>query len=237
MHKKITLTILLLMFSWLSKLFSQSTPPPKSLWEQELEKRDPAKPVNFGYKCVWIAVKTEDTDSLLNALEVTHVQKANWVEGMLRNFSTGIFVLPPIDGWILAVGSDLPVPQAPVLEQARIFLDRLSARFGEAQLFGNHRGTGSAFWMKSVQGKTERLYSIGDGVTIIEGQPTAIEQQWALLDTNSEDAADEAYWDRSVYPDVEHVLEVAQAWSINPMQLETHENVGAFGYLGHLKWR
>ncbi|MBC6994084.1 hypothetical protein H9S92_13850 [Lewinella lacunae] len=236
MYKLVFRIILLSISEWMSKLFGQSSPRPKSILEQELEKRDPTKPIKFGHKCIWAAVKTEDTNSLLKALRLEKQRKANWVEGKLQARNGEIFVLPPIEGWILILGWGLPEPgYMEGRERAQRFLNGLSQKFGEAQMFGNFRGSGSAFWMKSVDGNTERLYYIGDGNSFIEGEPTSVEMKWDLIDTNSKDAEQEEYWEKMLYPDAEHVLEVAKAWSLNPMELEEKENVGEYGYLGRLK--
>ncbi len=224
------------MFGWISRIFGQNNPRPKSLWEQNLEKRDSTKPINFGHKWVWVAVKTEDTDSLLIVLKLDKVKQANWVEGTIQANGANVFVLPPIDGWILISGWGLPIPDhVKGIEYAKKLLNQLSQNFGEAQLFGNHRVSSTAFWMKSINGKTERLYCIADGNNFIEGKPTEVEKQWDLIDTNLEEAEKEEYWDKMVYPDAEHVLEIAKNWSVNPMELEDKEHIGEFGYLGRLK--
>jgi hypothetical protein len=235
MIKKLILIILLTMFGWIVKMFGQIDSHPKSLWEQEIEKRDTNKPISFGHKWVWAAVKTQNTDSLLGVLKLDQLRQANWVEGFLWAGNGDVFILPPIEGWILLTDG-LPVPQSQQgIEKSKLLLDKLSNNFGEAHLYGNHSVSGSAFWMKSINGKTARLYSIGDGVTYIEGDETEVEKKWKLIDTNSVAAQSEEYWDKMLYPDAEHVLEVAKDWSINPMELEGKENVATFGYIGRFK--
>jgi hypothetical protein len=221
------------MFGWISKILGLNSPVSKSLWEMELEKRETTKPINFGYKCVWAAVKTLNTDDLLAVLKLDGLKRANWVEGLLLPGKENTFILPPIEGWILISGFALPTPDHEKgIEESKGLLDKLSKKFGEAQLFGNVRASETAFWMKSVNGQTIRLYCITDGKNFIEGEPTEIEKKWDLIDTNSKEAKNEEYWDKMLYPDAEHVLEVAKNWSINPMELEEKENVGEFGYIG-----
>lgn len=224
------------MFGWISKILGQSSSYPKSLWEQELEARDTAKPINFGHNWVWAAVRTENTDSLLEILKLERVRLANWVEGMRQAYNGDVFILPPIEGWILISGWGLPNPSSKDgIIESKLLLDKLSEEFREAQLFGNHRVSGSAFWMKSIKGRTIRLYCIADGTNYIEGKPTEIEKKWDLIDTNSEESKSEKYWDKMIYPDAEHVLEVAKNWSINPMELEEKENIGEFGHIGRYR--
>jgi hypothetical protein len=236
MNQRIKLILLLFVFGSVSKILCQNSSSPKSLWEQELETRDTTRPINFGHKWVWAAVKTQNTDSLLEILKLERLRQANWVEGTLQAYYGEVFILPPIEGWILISGWGLPKPSGKEgIEKSKSLLDKLSKQFGEAQLYGNHGLSSSAFWMKSVDGKTVRLYCIADGENFIEGEPTDVEKKWSLIDTNSEEAVKEEYWDRMVYPDVEHVLEVAKNWSINPMELEEKANIGAFGHLGQIR--
>lgn len=230
------ITLFLMLFIGISGVFGQTESKEKSVWEQEIGKRDPGKPINFGYKCVWAAVKTTETEKLLNVLNLEKLEKANWADGLAKGNNGYVFVFPPIEGWILIYGWGLPAPDAPNgIKASNKLLNQLSKSFGEAQLFGNHPVSSAAFWMKSVNGVVERLYCIADGTSFIGGNPTPVEAPWALLDTNSKEADSAAYWDSMVYPDAEHVLEVAESWSLNPMNLEKYKGVGEFGHTGMLR--
>jgi len=110
----------------------------------------------------------------------------------------------------------------------------LSLNFDEAQLFCSLRTVDAAAWMRSIKGKTERLYSIGDGGGFIEGVPTEVEKQWDLLSLNDLENGNDEIYKKKIWPDVDHVLEVAENWSINPMKLEEEKGVGKFGYTGRL---
>jgi len=79
------------MFNWIKKIF---TTKPKKEWGYKLRERDPSKPINFGHKWVWVAVKTEDTKSLLDILDLKKMGKTNWVEGSIKAHKGFVFVLP-----------------------------------------------------------------------------------------------------------------------------------------------
>lgn len=228
------------MFDWIKQLFGQKNrqyeEPQTAALRPEPVKRDPTKPINFGHKCIWAAVSTENTELLLKVLDLAKIAESDWVNGMTKARDGEVFVLPPIEGWTLMTGWGLPTPDhAHGIVRSKELIDDLSENFGEAQLLGNFRGSGAAFWMRSINGETERLYSIGDGKAFIEGTPTEIEKQWDLIDPSSPEAAQEEYWDRMVYPEAEHVLEVANNWSINPMELEQREDLAETGYVGRLR--
>jgi len=220
------------MFKWIKKIF---TPKPKKEWGDELRGRDSSKPINFGHKWIWVAVKTEDTKSILDILNLKNIEKTDWVEGTIKAYKGFVFVLPPIRGWILISGWGLPIPDHEQgVERTKRLLNQLSLNFEEAQLFCALRTVDAAAWMRSIKGITERLYSIGDGDAFIEGIPTKVEKQWDLLSMNDLQNGNDETYEKKIWPNVNHVLEVAENWSINPMKLEKENGIGTFGYTGQL---
>ncbi|MFM9950227.1 MAG: hypothetical protein ACKV1O_19995, partial [Saprospiraceae bacterium] len=179
---------------------------------------------------------TIETEKLLNALNLNKLEKANWVEGMIKGNRGYVFVRPPIEGWILISGEGIPVPDSEDgINASQKLLNQLSKRFGEAQAFGNYMHGSLAFWMKSVNGTVERLYCIARQTTFIEGKPTQVEEPWTLFDSNSPEAETDEYWESTLSPGAETVLEVAESWSINPMNLEKYKGIGEFGHTGMLR--
>lgn len=78
-------------------------------------------PKTFGFKCAWLAIKTQDIDKVVKALELKNIRVANWTSGFeARNEINGeVFVSPPLGEWILVIGLSLP--------QAGIYLRRASS--------------------------------------------------------------------------------------------------------------
>lgn len=88
-----------------------------------------------------------------------------------------------------------------------------------------------------IDGQIKRAYGMADGSnTIVEGEPTAIERQYVLVNTLSEEAqADENYVERMDldYPDEGMTMEIAGAWSINPQTLDGRSELApALGVVG-----
>lgn len=236
MKKGITMIMGLMLFSPVAAVFGQAELQEKSAWEQLIAQRNPRRPIEFGYESKWIAVKTVDTEKLLNVLNLEKMEKANWVEGTIKGNQGYVFVLPPIEGWILISGWDIPTPySSDGLEASKKLLNQLSKNFGEAQVFGTQRAGNAALWMKSVNGVVERLYCLAYETSNIEGKPTPVEEPWTLFDSNSPEADTDEYWESALSPDPETVLEVAASWSINPMNLIKYSGVGEYGYIGILR--
>jgi hypothetical protein len=197
---------------------------------------EPDSAVSFGYKCIWIAVKTNDKDRVAEILGVTNVMACNWKNGIHKAYENKVFISPTVGDWTLAIGWGLVDfnPKSELDETAgfKRKLDALSKEVGEAQLFATHRITDYHSWAKSINGKTVRYYSfIGERLEniLIEGKPTPIESNLNLANTFSEEAKDEKYFERAdiIFPDEELVMQVAEAWSVNPTTLEGRKDISA----------
>ena len=183
---------------------------------QHLQSHAPDKPIGFGYKTVWYAVKCYDNELVAEALFDEEYKSCDWVEGTIRAYTRqGIFVLPVIKGWVLVHGLALPQPDQYVYFQTtENFLNKLSARFGEAQFFASHRVVGLYCWARSRDGYLSRLYMMMEGEETMTGMPSTIEENLGYGE--------------------EEVLKVAEAWSINPSNLASFTNLAASGFYGSL---
>lgn len=199
-------------------------------------------PVGFGYKCMWIAVKSAEQDKIADELGIDKSQKTNWKSGIENAYNNSLFITPAIDGWTLIVGYGFPQEESDTeLTRMKNLLNQLSSKFGEAQYFASHRVVDYHCWIKSIDGKTTRVYGfIGESVENIEvfGEETTIEQKYILGNTLSEEAKkDEDYFLREdlTYPDEEMVMEIAESWSINPTTLDQRTDITGLGIVGKIK--
>ena len=198
-------------------------------------------PVSFGYKCMWFAIKSTDRDEVAKTLGLKKQVESNWQKGIKEAYGGAVFITPSIDGWSLAVGWGLPHDDSVNgLEEVTNLANVLSERFGEAQFFCTHRVTEYHCWLKSVNGQVARFYSYlgekGENITV-SGLITKAEKKYNLVNTFSEEAQSEDYFEREdiVYPDEEMVMEIAGAWSVNPQMIENNKNIKGTGLLGTLK--
>lgn len=216
------------------------------------KKQKPDLPVPFGYKTNWWAIRSESPDEVAEAIHLMGRHQANWENGIEHAFEGHPFVAPPLMGWILLVGVPL-VPVNPFKQResekpteeelSKMFM--LSERFGEVQAFGSHRVVGYCLWAKAVNGQLHRGFGyLGErGETWWNEGDTATEDELGLkfIDENSPEATSEdgeireSYFEREDldFPDEEHVIQMAAAWSLNPLELDQIEGVSpAFGILG-----
>ena len=197
-------------------------------------------PVSFGYKNLWFAVKANSKEEIAELLKLRILGKSNWKNGVEQAYDNRIFITPEINGWTLICGNGFLT----MLDKESVdvsILNLLSSKFGEAQYFYSHRITEYHIWAKSENGKLKRYYSyIGEqGENLrIEGEPTEIEKGRNLVNTFSEEANNEEYFDNEslVIPDESLVMDIANNWSINPTKLENYRNIEKeFGLVCELK--
>ena len=207
--------------------------PKKILTEQD-------KPVDFGYKIVWIAVKTDNKSELSKILGIKNTKPSNWKSGIENAYQNSVFITPQIGEWTLAVGMGLPIgDNKESIEKLEEILNELSTEFGEAHFFGTHRVVEYHNWMKSVNGKMERIYSyVGESMENIKvyGNPTEPEKELKLFNSLSEEAKSDEYFEREDldYADEELVMKIAEDWSINPTKLTERTDIkNELGIIGN----
>jgi hypothetical protein len=199
----------------------------------------PDKPVSFGYKCIWVTVTANDPKEVADFLKLKRQQSTNWALGIEQAYADKIFISPTVDNLIFIVGLTLPgLDTDDNIKAATKLVDDLSLKFGHADYFVTHRVVELHGWMKSVAGKTIRVYSyLGErGENLInKGQPTEFEKQFDLVDTFSEGAKLDDCFDKEglIIPDEELVMKIAENWGINPTILDQRtdlkEGLGIIG--------
>ena len=205
----------------------------KTKFESETNKilTEKDEPIDFGYKIVWIAVKTNKKSELSKILGLKNPKPSNWKSGIENAYEDSIFITPQIGEWTLAVGMGLPLGDSQEsIDKLETLLNELSSEFGEAHFYGTHRVVEYHNWMKSVDGKMQRIYSyVGESMENIKvyGEPTEPEKNLNLFNSLSEEAEKDEYWEREDldYADEELVMKIAENWSINPTKLSERTDI------------
>lgn len=192
---------------------------------------NPDDPIDFGYKIVWIAIKTDNKERIAEILELKNIQSSNWKSGIETAYNDGIYITPLIGQWTLAVGMKLVNDgNLENINQLEKTLNKLSSEFGEAQSFGTHRVVEYHHWIKSINGKITRTYSYigerGENIKVF-GELTEPEIGLNLINTFSKEAESDKYWEREdlVFADEEIVMKIAENWSINPTKLTERKDI------------
>lgn len=210
----------------------------------------PDKPMGFGYKCMWIAIRADEPERVAEALGLEDIQPANWRTGLgsaYAYYKKVVFVTPSVEGWVLVVGTALPdCGDSERPDKCTPVLEELGRRYESVFFFGNHRVVGFYAWARVDKEKVSRAYAyLGEqGITLWDkGEKTKEERE---LDFNyfayePPEGAGEEYWERKDlrYPDEEDVIRMAEAWSINPLQFDNMNLAKSVGLVGRApnSWR
>ncbi len=202
----------------------------------------------FGYKNAWFACRTDSALAVASALRLTAEMPSSWEEGVKASYANeepsyigAVFVSPPIDGWVLAVGNTLftlcdSTPPS-ILEWCANLSQALAG--AEIHFFCTHRVVGVHAWGRAKDGRANRCYVFVDGEIHEDvGGQTMAEKSlgFNFFNDRSAEAEDENYYDREdlEYPDEDHVMRLAAAWSVDPSELEARGLDVAAGLLGRI---
>ncbi|NEO83047.1 MAG: hypothetical protein F6J87_02125 [Spirulina sp. SIO3F2] len=191
----------------------------------------PDNPCGFGFKTTWWALPTNDTNAVIATLQLQDAQPANWQTGIKYVYENDtsqqvVFVTSPVYGWTLITGLYL-INQPDEIIQPLI---QLSQIFGVALVFSTHRVVEYHLWAKAVSGSLVRGYGYSgeSGETFWDKGAMTCEEKdlnFAFFDERSPEAEDDSYWERDDlnYPDEMCVMNIAHAWSVSPLDLDTYQ--------------
>jgi hypothetical protein len=158
-------------------------------------------PFSFGPKTGWLAARGVPTHVLADALGLRDRAFVGLTEGTRRALDEGVFVLPPIDGWTLAVGVDLLHTAPPLAE--------LSSRLGTTvQFFRTHRVVETHEWALAEHGSLRRAFHYS-------GERDERRESGAATDAERELELDR----RDADPNEDDLFALAGRWSLDPTRL------------------
>lgn len=209
----------------------------------------PDRPAAFGLKMAWIAVRTVETDAVVDVLGLVAPVTSNWNSGIGTVYDDKlgerrVFVSPPVEGWTFVVGLALPPPMS------RAFVDKwtpmmnaLAGRFGDVQYYFTFPLIDFYAWARFSNKRLARAFAIGDaGVVMSQGKPTREEKALGLklfelrgVRERDGDAGGEII----LYPTEDHVLRLAAKWSLDPTTLGPASAPAALGLIAEAPahWR
>lgn len=180
-------------------------------------------PVPFGYKMAWLAIHSQNTFAIINALQLSESRLSGWTEGINVVYEdiagNYIFVTPPIGAWTLVVGN-WTGGWGEGLMGAEKLICRLSTQFGQAQAFSTDRVTDYHHWMLALDGQLLRSFAYHDSRILTDkGTPTSVEQLLGLC-SPEHDSPFARKHNQYRSPNESDVMTVAGDWSINPSELD-----------------
>jgi hypothetical protein len=189
----------------------------------------PDGPTAFGCGMAWLAVRSEDPLEVVEALRLEQPSYCNWNSGIGAVYddwlgATRVFVSSPVDGWVFAVGLALPHPVGTgFTDKCTPLLVDLGGRFSETQYFFSYPPIDYYAWAKVKDGRLVRAFAVSDeGIVWNKGRVTREERSLGLklfelrgVRGRKGDAGGELI----LHPTEEHVLRLANRWSVDPTTL------------------
>jgi hypothetical protein len=209
--------------------------------------RMPDRPVPFGYRTAWLAIRTSDTIRVLEALDLTELSRASWSGGIAATYDEAmseshVFVSPPVAGWTLVIGVVLPQPASAVYhDRAGQLLAGLAGEFRDVQYYFNYPPLDLYGWARWKEGRLLRAFAMGgEGILWDAGKLTEGEQRAGLrLPVTGKDGRKSAWQEHYTYPSEDAVIGLAAHWSLDPTAIDRSQAVAGLGYLGRAPahWR
>ena len=184
----------------------------------------------------WLAVRSQNPHAIQAALGVQHPRACSWSDALATPFEPRLFISPPVDGWIVVMGCDLPDP-ADDIDECFKFLSGLSHKLGEVQFFSRNRAVAHHGWARLSAGKVLRAYAWAGETLWNQGEVTAAERELKLRClAYAQNAEAFGLAERELLAlNTERVVRLAAAWSIDPTAVEGAdlESQGIAGDLLH----
>ena len=184
----------------------------------------------------WLAVRSRNPQAIQSALGVQHARECSWSDALARSFEPRLFISPPVNGWIVVMGCDLPDP-ADDIDECFKFLADLSQKLGEVQFFSRNRAVSHHGWARLSDGKVLRAYAWAGETLWDQGPVTSAERELkmrCLAYTESSDVP--GYGEREALSlNTDRVVRLAAAWGLDPTSVDGPEleNKGIAGDLLH----
>jgi len=205
----------------------------------------PDKPIGFGYKNAWLAIKTDESSAVARTLGLSELEPANWESGLHTSYSryeTHVFVTPPVEGWVFVVGIALPdAGDSERPDRCTPVLESLGQAYDSVYYFGTHRIVEFHAWVQVKDGSVSRAYAyLGErGETIWDrGEKTAEENRLGFNFFADEPprGQGEKYWDRKDLrsPNEEDVINIAEEWTLNPLSIDSMDLPESVGLVGRV---
>jgi len=178
----------------------------------------------------WLAVRSRNVHAVQMALGLNNVQPCTWSEGLAGEEK--LFVAPPVKGWVLIIGSNLPDP-ADDVDLCFRFLISLSHKLGHVQFFKANRVLGHHAWVRIEAGRVVRGYAWAGKALWNQGKPAREEGELGLRCFQYFETPTQTFDEFDVAAsNVEKVSLLAGRWSLDPGTVDEHLCEYAYGIAG-----
>lgn len=230
----IGVTCLLMVVHFLRKGRLVNRPVPSRRIELLARERRSAAPL-FNLPARWLAIRSGNPQLVQAALGLNNPTPCSWEEGLSAAHEQKLFISPPIRGWVLVMGSNLPEPNDDV-DRCFRFIVELSRKLGQVQFFSLNRAVNHHAWVNAEQGVIHRAYAWSGRTLWNQGPLTRAEIELVMkcyAYGEGEERVDYGRPDPAVL-NTERLPLLASRWSLDPTSIDARmlkENQGIAGRL------
>ena len=179
----------------------------------------------------WLAIRSRNLRAVQTALALNNPQPCTWSEGIVREQK--LFIAPPVNGWILVIGSGLPDASDDPDATFRLLLG-LSRKLGHVQFFAANRVLGHHAWAQAEAGRIVRAYAWAGQTMWNQGIKTPGELELGLKCFRYFDGPQRISYGQTdvIAANTEKVPLLAARWSLDPAAIDERLLVNARGVAG-----
>jgi hypothetical protein len=175
----------------------------------------------FDSPCRWLAIRSGNPQAVQTALNLHNPTACSWEEGLAEARDRKLFISPPIDDWVLVVGSGLPDP-ADDADACFHFLTRLSRKLGHVQFFSVNHVLHHHAWARLDRGRVLRAYAWAGQTVWNQGTYSFAESELGLKCFDYFETVQRGDFSQTDPPSVnsDKVLLLAARWSVDPTTID-----------------
>lgn len=180
----------------------------------------PLQPFLFDRPSRWLVIRSGDIAKVQEALGLHNPTPCSVSEGLGKMGDGKLFLSPPMDGWILVVGSGLPDP-ADDIDRVFHFVMRLSHSLGAVQFFATNRVVNHHAWIRAENNRIYRAYAWCGETLWNEGEVTAAERELGLkcFEYGEQPSVFPFSAREAHFANAEKVPLLASRWSLDPTSI------------------
>lgn len=169
----------------------------------------------------WLAVRSTRPEEVQKALRLDNPIPCPLQDGLTSSDELELFVSPPIRGWILVTGSEVPDP-ADDVDACFLWLRELSSQLGEIQFFAANRALDHHAWARLLSGEVFRAYAWAGETLWTQGDLTRAEIDLGMVCRDYCDRRDPLSFNdpEGQLNNIEKVPLLAARWSIDPASID-----------------
>jgi hypothetical protein len=205
----------------------------EDLTPSSVSQRATFRPTLFAQPSRWLAIRGANPRAVQEALGLHHAVRCSWEEGLMEAQEQKLFITPPVSGWTLVIGSNLPDPGEDI-DKLYHFLANVSRKLGHVQYFHINRAVNHHAWAMVEQGRVFRAYAWAGETLWNQGPVTAAERQLSLTCLDYGFDSSGFTQKDTLQANTEKLALLASRWSVDPSSIDERHVKATQGIAGEL---